>query len=268
MKKLSNIFVLLGIVLTLVFIPQSFLQAAITTPTAFWNLDESSGTAADATGNGNTLTNNNTVTYSTGLISNAAYFVGASSQSLSKTDSANFEPGSSDFTIGGWFFTDTGPGYSSIEVSKYSSTVSAQRSYNLDMQVHPGAVDSYIQFKTSGNGSTQQGTNYAGTLFAASTWYHIVVVKTGTTAKIYKNGTLFQTDTDVAGTIFNGTAAFSIGNDGQGTNMTGRADMQGWWNGTALSAADVTALYNAGVGLQFPFPGAAASFVPWQMWDY
>lgn len=40
----------------------------------YWNLNESSGNAADASGNGFTLTNNNTVTYGAGLLANAANF--------------------------------------------------------------------------------------------------------------------------------------------------------------------------------------------------
>ena len=55
---------------------------------AYWKFDESSGNAMDSTGNGNTLTNVNTVTYSAGKINNGANFVAASSQYFSATAAA------------------------------------------------------------------------------------------------------------------------------------------------------------------------------------
>jgi hypothetical protein len=67
---------------------------------ASWKLDD----LTDATGRGNTLTNNNTVTFNTGKLGNAAYFDGASSQYLSRTSSADLELGDIDFTIGFWFY--------------------------------------------------------------------------------------------------------------------------------------------------------------------
>lgn len=49
----------------------------------YWKTDESSGNAADSSGNGLTLTNNNTVAYAGGKFGNAASFTAASSRYLS-----------------------------------------------------------------------------------------------------------------------------------------------------------------------------------------
>ncbi len=49
----------------------------------YWKTDESSGNAADSSGNSLTLTNNATVTYTAGKFANAGTFVAASSQYLS-----------------------------------------------------------------------------------------------------------------------------------------------------------------------------------------
>ncbi|MDX1951507.1 MAG: LamG-like jellyroll fold domain-containing protein [Verrucomicrobiota bacterium] len=49
-----------------------------------WKFDESSGNAADSSGNGNTLTNNGTVPYVAGALGNAADFSGTSGQYFSR----------------------------------------------------------------------------------------------------------------------------------------------------------------------------------------
>ena len=65
---------------------------------AYWNLNETSGDRADATGNGHTLTDNNTVGYATGKINNAASFVAANSGYLSIADPFYYN----EITICGW----------------------------------------------------------------------------------------------------------------------------------------------------------------------
>src|SRR5438876_10841799 len=57
---------------------------------------------SDATGGGLTLTNHNTVTFSAGKVGNAANFVAASSQYLSRADSAAFQMGTGDFSVAAW----------------------------------------------------------------------------------------------------------------------------------------------------------------------
>src|SRR5574338_435283 len=56
-------------------------------PVAYWRLDESSGNAADATGGGFTLTNNNTCTYGAAQRNNGVSFSAGSSQRLRSTAS-------------------------------------------------------------------------------------------------------------------------------------------------------------------------------------
>ena len=68
---------------------------------AHWNLDEASGTRVDAKG-GNDLTDNNTVTQATGIVSNAGQFTAANSEYLSIADNAALSTGDIDFTIPLW----------------------------------------------------------------------------------------------------------------------------------------------------------------------
>src|SRR5436190_21285349 len=67
---------------------------------AAWKLSD----LTDATGRGNTLTNNNSATFNTGKIGNAAYFTGSSSQYLSRSSNADLQAGDIDFTLGCWFY--------------------------------------------------------------------------------------------------------------------------------------------------------------------
>ena len=60
---------------------------------AAYKLDESSGNAADSSGNGNTLTNNGTVTYVTGKINNAALFDNTTSKNLDFAGNLGFAGG-------------------------------------------------------------------------------------------------------------------------------------------------------------------------------
>ena len=62
--------------------------------TAYWKFDEFSGNASDATGNGYTLTNNNSVSFSTGKLNNAAVFASANSKNFSKSSASGLVPSS------------------------------------------------------------------------------------------------------------------------------------------------------------------------------
>lgn len=66
-----------------------------------WNLNESSGNAADSIGS-NILTNNNAVTYVSGKLNNAASFVAASSQSLSIASNSTLNVGTGNFAFACW----------------------------------------------------------------------------------------------------------------------------------------------------------------------
>ncbi|MDO8487707.1 MAG: DUF2341 domain-containing protein [bacterium] len=68
----------------------------------YWNMDESSGSRSDSSGNGNTLTDNATVASAVGKFSNAADFEADNSEYLSITDNANLSAGDVDFTISAW----------------------------------------------------------------------------------------------------------------------------------------------------------------------
>ena len=80
-------------------------------PVAYWKLDETSGNASDATGNGNTLTNNNSIAYITnGKINNGADLEVASTTYFSITDGSQTGLDiTGDITLAGWVKLESTP---------------------------------------------------------------------------------------------------------------------------------------------------------------
>jgi len=68
---------------------------------AWWSLDETSGTRNDSHGS-NHLTDNNTVGYTSGVKSNAATFIAANNESLSISDNAALSMGDISFSVCAW----------------------------------------------------------------------------------------------------------------------------------------------------------------------
>lgn len=219
---------------------------------SYWKL----GDTADSVGS-NTLTNNGTVTFSAGKIGNAANFVAASSQYLSRADNASLSI-TGDMTLSMWVYISTQPsGTYYVLGSKYLGTGN-QRSF--EFRYGDVAGTKKFEFRNSSDGT---GANTAiGTIdssLATTTWTHVVCVYTASagTAQIYVNGSSVGTISSLKTNIFDSTALYGIGgnNNGDGDFLNGSLDEYGIWSRT-LSGAEITALYNSGAGNQYPFPTA------------
>ncbi len=97
-----------------------------------------------------------------------------------------------DFSVSLWVYFDALPGYASI-LSKRTTSVKG-----WDIFYQPDGV---IKF-----GTAQSGTNQytSSTSVTTSTWYHLVVTRTGAVAKIYLNGV---DCTDISGDHINPVSA-------------------------------------------------------------
>jgi hypothetical protein len=216
---------------------------------SYWKLDETSGTRYDSTDTNNDLTDNNTVTYDTGKIENAAKFTRTNSESLSIADASQtgLDP-TGDFSISLWmsktsdfqmaFVTKEAAGSRALEFMIYSN-------------VNGGKPFCYINDTSYVEGTTNLG--YAGA------WHHIVLtydyVTSGTSVmKMYVDGSLEGTTSNAVGPLTNSTAAFYIGARGGYSDnyFNGLIDEVGYWSRT-LTQAEVTSLYNSGNGLAYPF---------------
>src|SRR3989344_1042894 len=215
----------------------------------YWKLNESSGNASDNSVNPNTLTNNNTTTYTAGQFANAASFASASSQSESIADGSQTGlEGMSAMTIALWVNPTTLANGSHMVIKDNSNS---QCSYSLSYD-----SGGSINFNSCVNGFYGSGVDNvqsAGSMVATSTWQHIVVTSENGIARLYKNG-VEQTSSEFPfsggnSSVFNSTSAFSIG--GGTTNastsyMNGKLDDVRVYN-RVLTAAEISKLY-AGPG--------------------
>ena len=163
-----------------------------------------------------------------------------------------------DFSISIWFNMDTYPeagGAFYSMFSKWSSTGSEYSDYAVIVFKYSNG-DMGIEFQVNGSaGGDQDVTWVAGSM--SLTWNHLVVVKNGTSLKIYFNGELKETDICSATLIFS-SAAPRMGVVQQYVGVApygffdGALDEIGFWS-RGLTAAEVTLLYNSGAGYQYPF---------------
>jgi hypothetical protein len=210
---------------------------------SYWRFDESSGNASDSVGS-NTLTNVNGATYTTGKIGNGADLELSSTQYFSITDAAQsgLEFLTGDFSISMWVNFESLSDLVGLW-DKWNS-VSNRRSILWQISSTGMTLD------TSANGSAQ--TNYSAShTFTTSTWYHLVLVKSGTTATFYVDGTA-KTSGSATSTLFNNTLDIRIGNRQEVSKpLDGILDEVGVWN-RALTSDEITELYNSTNGIQLP----------------
>lgn len=204
---------------------------------AYYKFDESSGNAADATGNGYTATNTS-VTYSTGKINNGADFNGSSSK-FSHTLNLG-----GDFSISVWFYGDSFASYPYI----YNDWGGSDNK-NIFFIMYDGGD---LKFNR-GNGGASEGTALSVSGFSTSTWYHVVITQAGTAQKMYVNAGAPSTAT---ATYTGGATAETpyIGSQatGGGDIWDGIIDEMGFWS-RAITSTEVSDLYNGGAGLAYPF---------------
>ncbi len=209
---------------------------------SYWKLDESSGTATDAAGGGNTGTNT-AITYSVAGKINTAYSYNAST---SYTDCGN--PSNLSFTAGSisyWVYPTNIVG-AMVHISK------GNVADDLNGWWTGTLGDSILYFELANGSSFQLVAISSGTL-SVNTWYHVVVTWDGSTVKSYINGTpvlnTVQTVVPVTN-VYN--VNFGKSSHAAASFFEGRLDEVGMWNRT-LTATEASNLYNSGSGLAYPF---------------
>jgi len=214
---------------------------------AYWKLnDDGSGgvSLADSTGNGYALTNNGGVTLGVGIIDG-----GATSTSAGGTSLTN----SSISASGAW------------SVSYWANVSSTDQSANYSGDVSIGNIGSgALVVHTFGDASPAAGWVYSSAeqanygqyfLTNLNQWYHHVITNdpinglswyiNGFTYFVNQGGGTNRDWSEI-------TLGANITNENASTDSV--YDEVGIWN-RALSGAEVTQLYNAGIGLTYPFGG-------------
>lgn len=229
---------------------------AIPTPVSFYNADESSGNASDAVGS-NTLTNNGSATFVTGLIGNAMNLSRASSQSFSIADGSQTGLDiTGDLTMAAWINLASDPFTNeSYPIISKGFEANVARAYIFSVQDLSGTNYLYFQSAATGAGGAGLFVTWSP---STSTWYHVACVYNSSAGEVsfFVNGSQQGATQTGAQALFSGSGTFYIGYGGE--YFDGKIDMAGIWN-SQLTSAQLTELYNAGVGAQYPFPSASAT---------
>lgn len=225
----------------------SAAEPLLTNLVASWKLSDLS----DAVGS-NTLTNNNTATFSTGLIGNAVYTASASSQYLSLAGTtADVKMGNIDFTIVADVYLATLPANSYSIVTKDVDTPGSSRDYTLDIQTD-GVPQRIFRFYINGTIIAIDTT-----ALSASTWYHVAAWHdaSANTVNIQVNNATPVSTTTTGTAPQDSSAEFRIGAraySGFEDYLNGRIDNVNIWK-RALTAGERTRLYNGGASCEHPF---------------
>lgn len=218
----------------------------LTSLVASWKLDDLTDSAG-----ANTLTNNNSVTFSTGKIGNAGYFTLASSMSLSIASNAAVQTGDVDFTIAGWVWVN-GTTTQLILAKRGAGAGTSEYAIYLD--------DSTARFTALVFRATDSAVSRTAATFgapSANTWYCFIFWHDATADTL--NISINDGATDSVGTTgalqAASTGLFTIGKQdisGGELYLDGRVDDVNIWK-RVLTAGERTRFYAAGVGCEHPF---------------
>jgi hypothetical protein len=227
----------------------------------YWEFEEAGGNRYDATGNGNTIVEaesqvstisdltingytldaNNGATNDTGILGEAILFTATDGQYLKNT-SLIMDGSQSDYTLSVWISAN--PNQNSYDYQRLLSNAD-YTGFCLYYQ------DGYIYFSYVG----QYGHGIAP-FEANNTWQHIVINITngGTRYDLYVNGDYVDGTDDFNSYAFNTPNGITIGGDvfNQNGTIRGSLDEVGIWS-RALSPTEITALYNSGAAIAYPF---------------
>jgi hypothetical protein len=184
---------------------------------AFYKLDD----LTDASGNGNTLTNDNGVTFTSGKIGNAATF-----NNTNKLLSPVSVPFGSAATISVW-----------------AKPTTLDNSYGTIVGYFPGLNVAISNSNTITVDDFTQPFIW-GPSVSIDTWYHIVVKVENSVCYVYVNGSLVTSQNSILQT----GNVLKIGAEAN-DYFTGQIDAIGVWN-RALTDSEIAELYNSGSGLE------------------
>lgn len=220
-------------------------MSLLTNLVAYYKLDESSGNASDATGNGWTLTNAGSLTYVSGKINNATKFNGSNYLQNTGTPIA---AGATDITLAAWVNIPNTNDGNTKDLVKLGSADSVNGFMELQQDGNTG-ID--IAARNSSGGFVSFDSPASS--IANNTWTFVTGLFTGGHLQLYINAS-FIGQSSLSGTI-GGATDVTLGGPQYVITTNSLIDEAGIWN-RALSSAEITQLYNSGAGLQYPFSNA------------
>jgi hypothetical protein len=209
----------------------------------YWKMDDAASPAVDALGVDNLAQGNNPAFAQAGKISNSIDFSGANNRFIAKSGGAF--PAGNNWTINMWVNLASAENNDGL-ISVYDNSPSRQ--IRIRFGVSPFIVADYNGTPTS---------DYSFALFW-NLWTMVTATWDGTNGEIrlYINGGNVSNKMTAIGS-FDGSAIsdLTIGNDDSRSRTracNGKIDEVGIWS-RELSDTEITALYNSGNGLAYPF---------------
>jgi hypothetical protein len=228
----------------LLAVNQGWGQSCVPPPAGLISWWAGEGSAADTFGlNNGTLVGG--VTFAPGEVGQAFSFNGTS-QYVDVPNSASLSPMNS-LTLEVWIYPTQSAPYPSI-IKKAGEGSQQQDGYSLE--IDPGGVAFWV-FVSGGSGWV--GSAYAS--LPLNQWSHLAGVYDGTNISIYLNGVLAGTPVHAPGQVVPSGNDLQIGHDPSNPTgyFSGLIDEASVYN-TALSAAQIQAIYNAGSAGKCPVP--------------
>lgn len=158
------------------------------------NLDGSNGSTVitDVKGHPFTALGNAQISTAQSKFGGASCSFDGANDSIRASASNDFALGSGDFTIEGWFRTNSTAGTGNL-ITYSASTSGNDTAFHL---IRSGTQLGFNVFV----GATQYGSLASSVV--ANTWYHFALTRAGTTMRAFKDGVIFQTTT-VTGSLNN-----------------------------------------------------------------
>ena len=173
--------------------------------------NDTAPTATNFTVGDSNLTNTNNVTYvayvfaggeSTAATARSVNFVDGSTQTLRVANNADFNFGSGDFTVEGWFNIDhQDKQHGCAALWGYANS---RRSWIIQTD---NSANGPLEFAVSGTGGNSgSGWNFmSGGNITPGQWYHFAAVRDGSNLRLFLNGEQVALTTGYSGTLYNNT---------------------------------------------------------------
>ena len=216
-----------------------YFEEDLTDETTNGNNLSASGTLSYAASSPNPATTNDSQAYSV--------FMEAANHEHAESDSADLDP-NDDMSVGCWFY----PNNITAEMALFSknSTTSELYGWRLYLEGNDANDPTTLRYSLDGTSTTTYTVN---SLYAETTWIHLVVVFDGSgenNVRLYKNGSEVTGGNFPGantGTVYNPDIPFMIGDwDGSNFELDGYADECFYFQGKALSDAEVLQIYTYG----------------------
>lgn len=143
------------------------------------------------------------------------YFNG-STDYLSVPDNVSLEFGSGDFTVEAWLYPLALPasGSQHTVVGKWETT----NTFSWICNYYNNAGTMQMAFGYSTDGASVAASYYSNAAITTNSWCHLAYVRSGSSFKMFFNGTEVTSSATISGTIYNGPQAVNIGRHGSSLN--------------------------------------------------